>query len=76
MKEDVMNHREQLPITQSGAPVASCDLDETCADLDCGAVLDEFGDSLLESNEGLEFLSHYCGLDYMEKFSDHGEIEK
>lgn len=70
-----MEHRAQTPITPAGAPVTSCDLDENCADLDCDAVMDEFGETLLKTSTGQEFIVHYCGLDYMDKLQDTGESE-
>jgi len=51
--------------TSAGAELLACDLDETCADLDCDALVDEFGEALGETPEGLEFVAHYCGLDYV-----------
>ena len=71
-----MEHRTHTPVTPAGAPLTSCDLDDTCADLDCDAVMDEFGDTLLETSEGQDFLAHYCGLDYMERLQDGEESEK
>jgi len=65
-----MTHGTQSPVTPSGAPVTSCDLDENCADLDCDAILSEFGETLMESPDGKDFLAHYCGLEYMEKLQD------
>jgi hypothetical protein len=53
--------------TQAGADLTSCDLDETCAELDCDAVILEFGDALQGTPEGEAFLAHYCGLDFIGK---------
>jgi hypothetical protein len=64
------------PLTPAGAPVTSCDLDEACLALDCNEVMDEFGDMLLESNDGQEFLAYYCGLDYVEKLPEEPESGK
>lgn len=71
-----MAHRTQIPLTPAGAPLTSCDLDEACADLDCDAVMVEFGDALLESDDGQAFLAHYCGLEYVEKLPDQKESGK
>lgn len=38
--------------------------------------MDEFGDMLLESNDGQEFLAYYCGLDYVEKLPEEPESGK
>jgi hypothetical protein len=70
-----MEHRTHTPVTPAGAPVTTCDLDENCADLDCDAVMDEFGGTLLETSVGQDFLAHYCGLDYMDKLPGQGKSE-
>ncbi len=70
-----MDHHTHSPVTPAGAPVTSCDLDETCADLDCDAILDEFGESLSESSDGQDFLAHYCGLDYVDKLQGPEDSE-
>jgi hypothetical protein len=57
----------EIPRTTAGAELLSCDLDASCLDLDCAALVDEFGEALGENPEGIEFLAHYCGLDYVEK---------
>ena len=57
----------ELSHTQAGANLTSCELDETCAVLDCDAVMSEFGSALLGSEEGEAFLAHYCGLDFIGK---------
>lgn len=53
--------------TTAGAELLSCDLDVTCIDLDCTRLIEEFGESLSETQEGLDFLAHYCGLEYIER---------
>lgn len=58
------------PQTPAGAPITTCDLDETCASLDCDVVLEDFGETLGNTVEGQEFLAHYCGLDYVELLRD------
>lgn len=64
------------PLTSAGGPVTSCDLDEACMKLPCSEVMDEFGDILLESSDGRDFLIHYCGFDYMEKLPGQGKSWK
>lgn len=70
-----MEHRTQSPTTPAGGPVTSCDLDENCTDLDCDAVMDEFGNTLMETSDGQEFIAHYCGLEYMDKLQGKKESE-
>lgn len=65
-----------LPETPAGATLSSCDLDEACTHLDCDAVVDEFGQVLRKTNDGKEFLAHYCGLEYVEKLQGGEESEK
>ena len=55
--------------------MVSCDLDEACADVDCDALMDEFGMVLLENPYGEEFVAHYCGLDYVEKLQAEEESQ-
>jgi len=69
-KEDVMKQLTHVPLTPAGAPLTTCDPDDTCAELDCDAVLEEFGETLGKTAEGKEFIAHYCGLDYVELLRD------
>ena len=57
----------ETPTTLSGAKLLSCDLDDSCPTLDCDAVMDEYTEALMENAAGIEFVSHYCGLDYLAK---------
>ncbi|HNQ03173.1 MAG TPA: hypothetical protein PKH69_01030 [Thiobacillaceae bacterium] len=61
-----MKQPSDIPHSPAGAPLTSCDLDDTCAKLDCDSVLAEFGDALGKTDAGREFLAHYCGLDALE----------
>lgn len=71
-----MELNDKFPVTPGGAAVTSCNLDEACADLDCDAVLDEFGKALRNNDGGKDFLAHYCGLEYVEKLQGGEESEK
>ena len=51
--------------TTAGAELLACNLDEACTELDCAALLDDFGDTLVDTREGVDFVAHYCGLDYV-----------
>lgn len=54
-----------IPHTTPGAPLLACELDETCASLDCDALMEDYADALLSSPEGEEFVAHYCGPRYL-----------
>ena len=71
-----MELNDKFPVTPGGATVTSCNLDDACADLDCDAVLDEFGKALQGNSAGKDFLAHYCGLEYVEKLQGGEESEK
>jgi len=71
-----MEQRTPSPVTQAGANLTSCDLDDACIQLDCVAVMNEFGETLGESIEGQDFVAHYCGLEYVNKLQDQGKSEK
>lgn len=53
------------PRTTAGAELLTCDLDATCARLDCASLLEEYGETLGASSAGVEFVAHYCGLEYV-----------
>jgi hypothetical protein len=72
LKEVVM----ETPITPSGGKLLSCDLDEACPILDCEADLDDYASTLLESPDGADFVAHYCGLEYLGKWSVVPEEEE
>lgn len=65
-----MKQPNEIPYSPGGAPLTSCDLDDNCTKLDCDAILAEYGDSLEMSDEGRDFLTHYCGLDYVDSLRD------
>lgn len=74
-KENVMKNLFSFPLTQGGAPLLACNLDESCLHLDCIAVVDEFGVALRASSEGRDFLAHYCGLQYTRGLQDHTGLQ-
>lgn len=57
----------EAPNTTSGGKLLTCDMDEACSVLDCDAVMQDYGDALLTSPEGEEFVAHYCGVQYLQK---------
>ncbi len=59
----------ETPVTPAGGKLLSCDLDEACPILDCDADLDEYASTLLETADGADFVAHYCGLEYLGKWS-------
>ncbi len=65
----------ETPVTLAGGKLLNCDLDETCMDLDCDEVMDEYADALLETSAGADFLAHYCGLEYLEKLQHPDDPE-
>jgi hypothetical protein len=71
-----MELNDKFPVTPGGAAVTSCDLDDTCAELDCDDVLDELGKASLDNADGMDFLAHYCGLEYVKKLHGGEESEK
>lgn len=65
MKEDVM----ETPITPAGGKLLSCELDEACTILDCESDLEDYAPTLLETADGADLVAHYCGLEYLGKWS-------
>lgn len=59
----------ETPHTSAGAKLLPCDLDEACPILDCDAELDDYAPSLLQTPDGADFVAHYCGLEYLGKWS-------
>ncbi len=57
------------PITPAGGKLLSCDLDDACPILDCETDIDGYAPSLLETADGADFVAHYCGLEYLGKWS-------
>lgn len=57
----------EAPNTMSGAKLLPCTLDDACSTLDCAAVMDAYADALLASQEGEEFVAHYCGVEFLER---------
>ncbi len=57
------------PQTPAGAKLLPCDQDETCPILDCDAELDDYAPSLMETPDGVDFVAHYCGLEYLGKWA-------
>ncbi len=55
------------PMTPAGGKLLTCDLEDTCTALNCEEVMDLYANALMESQEGTEFIAHYCGLDYLIK---------
>lgn len=55
----------ETPTTPFGSKLLPCNLDESCAVLDCEAVMHDYGDALLASPEGEEFVAHYCGHQFL-----------
>ncbi len=60
------------PITPTGAPVLSCDLDDHCVQVDCETELPELPDSLADNAEAPDYVAHYCGLDYLSRHTRTG----
>lgn len=59
----------ETPITLSGGKLLSCDLDEACPNLDCEVDFDDYASTLMEVPGGADLLAHYCGLEYLDKWS-------
>lgn len=57
----------KAPLTPTGAPVLSCDLDDHCVQVDCETEMPEIPDSLADNAEAPDYVAHYCGLDYLAK---------
>ncbi len=57
----------EAPNTTAGGKLLPCDMDDACSVLDCDAVMDDYGDALLSSQEGEEFVTHYCGVRYLHR---------
>ncbi|MDO9227427.1 MAG: hypothetical protein Q8M09_00215 [Pseudomonadota bacterium] len=55
------------PDTTLGGKLLSCELDVACSTLDCDAVMGDYADALLASQEGEEFVAHYCGRQYLQR---------
>lgn len=65
----------EAPNTTSGGKLLPCDMDDACSTLDCDAVMDDYADALLASQEGEEFLAHYCGKQYLQRVTIDKEDE-
>lgn len=65
----------KAPVTPTGAPVLSCDLDDHCVQVDCEADLPELPDSLADNPEAPDYVAHYCGLDYLAKRTGKAQDE-
>jgi hypothetical protein len=65
MKEDVMTN----PIIPSGGKPLSCEMDDACPILDCESEFDEYAPTVLETPDGADAVAHYCGLDYLGRWS-------
>lgn len=63
-----MTHPAHL--TPQGAPILSCDLDESCVDIDCTQVFEELGDTLSATPEGAAMMAHLCGVEFGEDWRD------
>jgi hypothetical protein len=59
----------ETPITPAGGKLLSCELDEACPILDCDHDFDDYAPTLLETPDGADFVAHYCGLEYLGKWS-------
>lgn len=57
----------EAPNTTAGGKLLPCDMDDACSVLDCDAVMDDYADALLASEEGTEFVAHYCGIQYLQR---------
>ena len=57
----------EAPNTTAGGKLLPCDMDDACSTLDCEAVMADYGDALLSSVEGEEFVGHYCGVQYLQR---------
>lgn len=66
----------KAPLTPTGAPVLSCDLDDHCVHVDCETDLPELPDSLADNPEAPDYVAHYCGLDYLAKRSGTKQVEE
>lgn len=64
----------EAPNTTAGGKLLPCDMDDACSVLDCDAVMADYADALLASQEGEEFVSHYCGVRFLQRpASDQGD---
>lgn len=55
------------PVSPSGGPVVSCDLDKACVQVDCEQLAEDMADVLDESPDAPDYLLHYCGVDYLKQ---------
>jgi len=55
----------EAPNTTAGGKLLPCDLDDACSTLDCDAIMDDYSEALLAGPEGVDFVAHYCGLQYL-----------
>jgi len=63
----------EAPNTTAGGKLLPCDMDDACSTLDCDAVMEDYGDALLASQEGEEFVGHYCGVQYLQRAASDKE---
>lgn len=52
--------------TSAGAPIASCDHDDSCTPLSCAACLVEIPLDVALTFEGPDYVQHFCGLECLE----------
>lgn len=68
-----MTHIHHNP---AGAPVVSCENDESCEVQSCELCLAEIPASVGTSYEGPDYVHHFCGLECMDKWKDKQKAEK
>jgi hypothetical protein len=66
----------ETPITPTGAKLLTCDQDDACPTLDCGAEVDDYAQALVNSPDGADFVAYYCGLEYLGKWLPTPEQEQ
>ncbi|MGA7179483.1 MAG: DUF3330 domain-containing protein [Thiobacillaceae bacterium] len=59
--------------TLGGAPLLDCESDHECTMLTCDMCLVELpaGDAI--SEEGKDYIAHFCGLDCLERWHTHAK---
>lgn len=57
---------KQKNLNPGGGEVLPCAEDETCAVTTCAACMKEIPASVAQSEEGTDYLQHFCGLDCMD----------
>jgi len=55
-------------VNPSGAPISTCEEDESCEVVSCAVCMTEVPGSVAKSFEGPDYVQHFCGLDCLEKW--------